>query len=223
MASPNASSPSTPPPPTPAQQQQPPQNQNPYIHNVALGVTPLALLALFLPPRRLDARTLILGGTALWGTNQLVYDYSGTSTFQRLQHQVGSFAGTELPEKARETQIKLRAERERRRLLQEGITNDGLTVEQRRMIEEQRKKREDGGTGKNKEDRGLLEKVWMGDSGDDWKEKREQREKEALSEGGGGYWGLIVDQISEVWSGKKKDDGEGKEKYKDKTSEQKKS
>jgi hypothetical protein len=53
-------------------------------------------------------------------------------------------------------------------------------------------------------ERGLLEKVWMGNEGDDWKEKRDRREREALEEGKG-YWDLIKEQIWDVWSsGEKK-------------------
>ncbi|KAI1138772.1 hypothetical protein F5Y05DRAFT_350418 [Hypoxylon sp. FL0543] len=212
MASPNApSGPSTSQPQP--QQQQLSHNTNPFIHNVALGVTPIALLALFLPPRRLDVRAVILGGVTLWGTNQLVYDYSGKSSVQRFNQRMQALAGTELPEKAKETQARLRAEKaERARRLQEASAA-GLPEEQRRLVEEQRKKRAEGHD--EEEERGLLGKVWMGDSGDDWKEKRNQREKEALREGGGGYWGLIVDQVSEVLSGKK---GDEKEKENDKGS-----
>lgn len=45
----------------------------------------------------------------------------------------------------------------------------------------------------------VLEKVWYGSEGKDWKAKRDQREKEALEEGRG-YGGLIMDQIWEVWN-----------------------
>ncbi|XDG02241.1 hypothetical protein ABKA04_001856 [Annulohypoxylon sp. FPYF3050] len=211
-----SSSSSTPqPPPQPAATPPGPpvdqyNNTNPFIHNVALGVTPIALLALFLPPRRLDFRFLILGGVTVWGTNQLVHDYTGTSTLSRFGRRIVAMSGTELPEKAKETQLRIRLERaERARKALEGqggaqVGRDvGVSEGQKKVLEElERKKIEE-------EERSLLKRVWMGDSPDDWKEKRDQREKEALSEGGGGYWGLIVDQISEVWSGgKKKDDGE---------------
>ncbi|KAI1799375.1 hypothetical protein F4811DRAFT_108292 [Daldinia bambusicola] len=197
---PTASASAPPPPPQSTPQAPAPaaaavHPTNPFIHNVALGVTPIALFALFLPPRRLDMRAVILGGVALWGTNRLVADYSGTSSVQRLAHRIGSLSGAELPEKAKETQARLRAERARR------AARENLLTEDRRGRTEKEKEKE----------RGLLEKVWMGDSDDDWKEKRDRREKEALSEGGGGYWGLIVDQISEVWNqGSKKKDEEGK-------------
>ncbi|OTB07764.1 hypothetical protein M426DRAFT_317657 [Hypoxylon sp. CI-4A] len=191
--------------PQPQQQQQQSQtNANPFVHNVALGVTPIALIALFLPPRRLDMRAALLGGVALWGTNQLVYDYSGTSTLHRVGKRMQALSGTELPDKAKETQARLRAERERIKLREAAAAaaSAGLSDDQKRLVEQQQQQ---------KGERGLLKKVWMGDASDDWKEKRDQREKEALSEGGGGYWGLIVDQISEVWSGGKKKEDESRD------------
>ncbi|KAI0381867.1 hypothetical protein F5Y04DRAFT_61352 [Hypomontagnella monticulosa] len=203
MASASSSTPQPPAQPQPQTQVQSSTTStptNPFIHNVALGVTPIALFALFLPPRRLDMRAVILGGVTLWGTNQLVHDYSGTSSVQRFQQRLSRMSPDYLPEKARETQARIRAERARRAQMQIPGQGEGLSEEQRRMLE------------KEKGDKGILEKVWMGDSEADWKEKRDRREKEALSEGGGGYWGLIVDQISEVWSGGKKKDGEEKEK-----------
>ncbi|KAI0881065.1 uncharacterized protein GGS22DRAFT_173257 [Annulohypoxylon maeteangense] len=198
------------PPPQPAAPPQPqpqsPQadqynNSNPYIHNIALGVTPIALFALFLPPRRMDLRFVILGGVTLWGTNQLVHDYTGTSTLHRFTQRIAVLTGTELSEKAKETQMRLRLERAQRKLRE--IREAEVPAEQRRLVEQQRQRKEE-------EERGLLKRVWMGDSPDDWKEKRDRKEKEALREGGGGYWGLIVDQISEVWSGGKKKDEEEK-------------
>ncbi|KAI1096676.1 hypothetical protein F5B19DRAFT_433997 [Rostrohypoxylon terebratum] len=207
----SSSSTSPQPPPPPAAAAPPPRppvdeynNTNPYIHKVALGVTPVAFLALFLPPRRLDLRFLILGGVTVWGTNQLVHDYTGTSTLARLGRRLANVAGSELPERAKETQLRIRLEKAERarKLALEARQDAGVPEERRRLAEELERKRLE-------EERGLLTRVWMGDSPDDWKEKRDQREKEALSEGGGGYWGLIVDQISEVWSGgKKKDDGD---------------
>lgn len=188
------------------QQQKP--APNPFVHKVALVVTPVALIALFLPPRRFDARLAILGGVAVWGTNQLVLDYSGTSSLQRVGARVQGAFGSDLPDKAKATQARLRAERER---LREAAAA-GVPEDQRRLLEEQRRRQQMGGKREGEGEKGLLERVWMGDSDPDWKEKRDRREKEALSEGGGGYWGLITDQIAEVWNGGKKKDDDGGEK-----------
>ncbi|KAI1632053.1 hypothetical protein F4809DRAFT_121875 [Biscogniauxia mediterranea] len=212
----SSSSSSNTPPPQPSAAAATPQSPSPqqpanadpfeakrkFVHNVALGGTPLALAALFLPPRRLDLRASLLGGFALWGTNQLAYEYSGRSFAQRLQARVDSISGGELPEKARITQARLLEEKRRRRELQQ----QGGEIE--------------GGKGEGEKERSLVKKIWMGDQPDDWRERRERREKEALSEGGGGYWGLITEQVREVFTrggggggkdgeGKKDDGGEG--------------
>ncbi|RYP54399.1 hypothetical protein DL768_000816 [Monosporascus sp. mg162] len=195
------------PQPQPSTPEKPPY-QNPFIHNVALGVTPIALGALFLPPRKLDLRQVILGGVALWGTNQLVYDYSGRSFAQRFGARMEQLSGTALPEKAQRTQTLLRAEREKRRQLEQARTTaePGLSEADRALLEEQKGRERE--RGRSRAERSPFEALWMGDQDDDWKEKRDRREKEALSEGGGGYWGLITGQIAEVWNGAKKKEQE---------------
>lgn len=122
------------------------------------------------------------------------------------------FASQSLPPKALETQRRLREEKERMAVAMGGSAGPSSTVfrklekgmgekdgkvlgELRRKTEE--KEREE--KARVEKERGLLEKVWMGNEGDDWKAKRDQREKEAL-EDGRGYGGLIMDQIWEVWS-----------------------
>ncbi|KAI0198990.1 hypothetical protein F4808DRAFT_433751 [Astrocystis sublimbata] len=226
MASP-PSAPTIPTASTVSHSQPPTSEVNPLIHTVALGVTPLSIIALFLPPRRMDLRTVLLGGVAVWGTNQLAHDYSGQSFAQRFNSRMASVTGSELPEKARATQARLREEKERRQKLRalrdemvnSGVvkaTGDGLegwTEQQKRALleayERQRREEQQGSADVEKTGaRGVLGKVWMGDAPPDWKEKRDQKEKEALQEGGGGYIGLIMDQIGEVWSGSKPNEGD---------------
>lgn len=69
----------------------------------------------------------------------------------------------------------------------------------------QQQLRERGIQGSDK--KSVVGKIWMGDQGEDWKLKRAEREKEVL-ESGEGYGTLIMDQIKEVWTGKKKEDDE---------------
>ncbi|KAH8652415.1 hypothetical protein BX600DRAFT_501689 [Xylariales sp. PMI_506] len=188
------------------------QYENPLIHNVALVVTPVALGALFLPPRHLDLRMVILGGCALWGVGQLRYDYTGTSMFEKLGKMAEGLAPNSLPEKARLTQARIREEKARREKLRE---LEGMSERDRALLEELRRKEAEqkqqqqqqqqgpGGDSDTKENRGTLEAIWMGDAGEDWKEKRAKREQDALQEGGVGIWGLISGQVSEVFSGKK--------------------
>lgn len=63
---------------------------------------------------------------------------------------------------------------------------------------------------KEKESKGIVKRIWYGGEGEDWKEKRDQREKEAL-ENGDGYGGLIMNQIKEVFNFEKKKMEEVKE------------
>jgi len=71
----------------------------------------------------------------------------------------------------------------------------------------QKQMREAGiqGSDKVNKQQGMAEKLWMGDQGDDWKVKRAEKEREVL-QSGEGYGTLIMDQIKEVWTGKKKED-----------------
>ncbi|KAI0801688.1 hypothetical protein GGR55DRAFT_464442 [Xylaria sp. FL0064] len=206
-------------------------NKNPLIHTIALGVTPLALLALCLPPRRLDLRATMLGGVALWGTNQLAHDYSGKSFTQRFSSRMASLSGNELSEKAKEMQARLREDKERRerrdklRTLRDEMVRSGAapaaaeswSEEQKRaLLEAYERQRREGETQEGPGGvKGILQRIWMGDAPPDWKEKLEKREKEALQEGGGGYLGLITEQIAEVLSVGKKNEGD---ESKDKTS-----
>ncbi len=109
-----------------------------------------------------------------------------------------SISASELPPKAQEMQIRLREEKARREAARLGGIEDTKRKgeELARRIEQERTRVENE---KEKSDRGVLEKVWMGNEGNDWKQKRDQKEKEALEEGRG-YGGLIMDQIWEVWN-----------------------
>ncbi|KAJ1329139.1 hypothetical protein MN608_05871 [Microdochium nivale] len=179
------------------------------LHNVALGVTPLALGAMFLPPRRFDLRLVILGGVALWGTNQLVYDYTGTSSVQKLGGRIGTLVpGAELPEKAQRTQMLMKQERERRAAEardQARLEAAGRGLGLGAAAAGQGQTGQSGVNTEGEAKPGSLEAIWMGDAEEDWKERRARREQAALQEGGGGIWGLIVDHISDVRSsGKQK-------------------
>jgi hypothetical protein len=169
------------------------------IHNVSLGALILCPIIIALPPRKLDVYTLaLLTGTFL-GANQLSHEYTGETIIARMQGRVSRMADPSLPEKAREVQARLREERLRRDGVLPATMQKGVDAERERnktgVLEEVTRRKEEG----EKKERGILEKVWMGTEGDDWKAKRDQREKEALEEGKG-YGGLIMDQIWEVWN-----------------------
>ncbi|KAE8444964.1 hypothetical protein EG329_014092 [Mollisiaceae sp. DMI_Dod_QoI] len=187
------------------------------IHNVSWGALIVCPILIAVPPRKLDIYTLaLLTGTFLGG-NQLSREYTGISMVQRLQNRLNSFHVPELPPKALETQKRLKEEkefRERRRL---GLqANEDLARRQEAELkagvleEVERKRIEDAQKARKDAERTVLEKVWMGSEGADWKAKRDQREKEAL-EDGRGYGGLIMDQIWEVWNWGKDKNEEVKE------------
>lgn len=125
-------------------------------------------------------------GTGI-GANQLATEYSGESLLNRAGRRVNSVFGTDLPPKAQEMQIRLREEKAR---AQKALGAQAEVA---------------------KEDRSVLNKIWMGGEDEDWKRKRDEKEKEAL-EDGRGYGGLIMDQIWEVWNWGKKEAEELKEK-----------
>lgn len=110
-----------------------------------------------------------------------------------------------LPEKARITQERMRIAREQREA--------GLSEEQKRVLQEEREKKEMA-------QRGVLQRIWMGDQKSTWREERAKQEKEALEEGKG-YGDLIVEQVKEVFgsSGQKEDNASKKD---EKTDDEKK-
>lgn len=165
------------------------------LHNVSLGALIVCPIIILLPPRKFDIYTIaLLTGTALGG-NQILQERTGRSLVTRWQETLQKTSTGSLPPKALETQEAIRRERaaqheeklRRERYAVDG-QKDGVLGEIERRKEEEKEKA-----------RNLLEKVWMGSEGEDWKSKRDQREKEAL-EDGRGYGGLIMDQIWEVWN-----------------------
>lgn len=128
--------------------------------------------------------------------NHVTRSYTGRGIWQ---HVAPLGDNSSLPtERAREVQRVLRERQERER----GKEGEGRGV---REVREEAL-RELGRGGKARE-RGLLERVWMGDEKEGWKERRLQEEREALEEGRG-YGSLIMEQIWEVWNWGKKREGE---------------
>ncbi|KAH7305711.1 hypothetical protein BKA65DRAFT_199616 [Rhexocercosporidium sp. MPI-PUGE-AT-0058] len=163
-------------------------------HNIALGALIVCPIVILIPPRKLDIYTVALTAGFFAGGNHLASHYTGASIAQRFATRMESMSNHNLPPKAMETQRRLKEERERRDT--GGLANPLIrinTADDKGVLAEMRRKENE------EKERGLLEKVWMGNEGSDWKAKRDQKEKEALDEGRG-YGGLIMDQIWEVWS-----------------------
>ncbi|CAK7245248.1 MAG: hypothetical protein STHCBS139747_006821 [Sporothrix thermara] len=150
-------------------------------HAVSLAAAVLAPIGMIIPPRRMGVRNLFLAAGTFFATSQLTYDYTGQSIYQRFQKRFRKFAedqDQDLPPAALQRQAAMRAERERRRLLQAGAAAT------------------EANPAKAQED-GALHRLWMGNEKEDWVKERARRERETL-ESGGGYWDLIMDQIGEV-------------------------
>ncbi|RSL39590.1 hypothetical protein CEP53_013952 [Fusarium sp. AF-6] len=175
---------------TQAQPPLPPRNE--FIHNSALAGVIIAPLAMLLPPRKMDFRFMILAGAFSIASNQLAYEYTGSSIYSRFGDRMGSFVGTDLPEGAKRTQQLLREHRERE------------AAEKRKI--EQAQEEEKTGVAKK------LNDVWMGGEEKDWREKRAEEHRQKFEEGKG-IGDIIMEQVADVWSGNwgkgsKKQDGE---------------
>lgn len=138
------------------------------------------------PPRKLDLYTVSLCASFYISANHVITTRTGSSIgghiVQRLSHPPTPLK--DLPsEKAEALQAQIRATREAQ--MQGGMIN-GEELEKL-------KKRQDSG-------RGILDRLWMGQETEGWKEKRLQEEANALAEGKG-YWDLIMDYFKDAFNG----------------------
>ncbi|MBE3048259.1 hypothetical protein IMZ48_38295 [Candidatus Bathyarchaeota archaeon] len=174
-----------------------PIQQNPALINYTwMAIAVAAPIAMLMPPRRMDSRFLILSGAFSLSTDQLLKEYTGKGVYGRFQSRVESLTPSGLPERAKETQRRLREER--------AAVEAGLSDEERKALEERRKP---GGL-----------RGWFGaDEGDGWKAKRLEEHQRKMEEGKG-ISDLIKDHVSEAFGGK----GEGEDEGDDKPDEKKK-
>ena len=192
---PNAQSPHSPQaqpqPQTVSQTEIPFYGTPPVLHYGAIGASVLGPIALLIPSGRKNLtsqlQNMLLATGSFWGFNQLAYDYSGKSIVQRSNERwskVFSSFDQGLPtEKARQVKAQLEAQKAQRR------QDEAARVEAERLRRENEENKK----------RGLLTRVWMGDEGDDWKQRRIEEDRKAL-ESGKGYGDIIMDQIWEVWN-----------------------
>lgn len=145
----------------------------------------LCPIGMALPPRKMDIRFLVLTGGFSLSTDQLLKKYTGQGIYERFTTRAGSVFDTGLPEKARETQRRLREEKAR--------VEAQLSDEERKRLEESR--RPSG-----------LRGLFAADEGDGWKEKRLEAHRKGLEEGKG-ISDLIMEHVTEAF-GKEKKDGE---------------
>lgn len=152
--------------------------------NLAIGGLVLCPIIAIMPPRKLDLYTFSLGVGFYLSADHLCTLRTGRGLISNLNP---IKAVDSMPtERAKEMQRILREEREKSRKAGE-----------RTEVEEEGK----GVTG-------ILQKLWMGNETEGWKERRLMEEKKALEEGKS-YTDMILEQIWEVWNWDKKKGGDG--------------
>jgi hypothetical protein len=160
----------------------------PIIHNFALGGTILIPLVMALPPRKFDLRFFALASTWSLASNQLAYEYTGSSIYNRIGNRVTGVFDMGLPESARRTQQLIKEQKERDAMLKRRAADEQTTAT---TIGEGSKA---GGLA------GTVNDVWMGGESPDWKRRRAEEDRKSLEEGKG-LSGIIIDQIADVFRG----------------------
>ncbi|KAK4952234.1 hypothetical protein LTR28_006709 [Elasticomyces elasticus] len=172
--------------PQPSQRQPLPEETNQYAtltHNFSIFLLVACPTLALLPPRKLDFYTIGLIGSAGLSANYLLKERTGKGVWQYVSRsRTAAESSTNLPtERAREFQRRLREERAAREAHDRALGVGNLEE-----------------TEKHK---GILERVWMGDEKEGWKERRMMEEREAFEEGKS-LWDIMIDQIWEVWNWK---------------------
>lgn len=152
-----------------------------------------------LPPRKLDHLTVLLSTAFCVSANHLTRERTGRSIVERIESRIASTSRampipSELPsEKAREIQARLRAARDAQ------IKEGGAVGEELERLK-----------ARQRQEKGVLEQVWMGREEEGWKERRLREEQQALEEGKG-YGDLIKEHIWDVWTWGEKESEEKKD------------
>jgi len=149
----------------------------------AFGFLVAAPIIIALPPRRLDLNTVALASAFAISANHITRERTGRSIVDRIESRISTRPAIlrELPsERAEEIQARLRAVREAQI---RDATGEDL---------EKLKARQD-------QEKGVVDRVWMGGESAGWKERRLREEQKAIAEGKG-YGDLIMDHIWEVWN-----------------------
>ena len=147
----------------------------------------LAPALIALPPRKLDLYTVALAGSFVASANHLTKERTGRGLLGNLPS-VNVTRPAAQKTKAEEFHEKYRAEKERKRLLEEPVSVSATTSVGRTPSALEAAAKE----------------LWMGGETEGWKERRLREEQEKINQGEG-YGSMIMDQIWEVWNwGEKK-------------------
>ncbi|KAL4871108.1 hypothetical protein BDV12DRAFT_194754 [Aspergillus spectabilis] len=175
--------------------------------NLAIAFLITSPILLAIPPRRLNPASVFHISAFTISANHVTGQKTGRSILDRIEDRISSksrhnpapsFLGGGdtggLPtEKAREIHEKIREAREAR------LKDEGLSREEKEVLR-----------ARQGQERGVVERVWMGNETGGWKERRLREEQKALDEGKG-YGDLIKEHIWDVWTWgeSRKDDNEG--------------
>ena len=183
--------------PTLAQREAMTNSYNAFLHNTSLTMLFLAPALIALPPRKLDLYTVALAGSFVASANHLTKERTGRGLLGNVP-----FANASRPAaqktKAEEFHEKYKAEKERRRLLEEPVSASATTSAGRPPSALETAAKE----------------LWMGGETEGWKERRLREEQEKINRGDG-YGSMIIDQIWEVWNWGEKKGEEIKDKDKE--------
>lgn len=190
--------------PTPSQS--PEQLRQAQYHNLltytSLGALLLCPALIALPPRKFDFYTILLiSGTALGG-NQVLREYTGRGITERVPALQRLTGDARLPTTQERGPLGIPADLVRPSAARQADEGLGTTVAVARAVRDM-KAAEAQAQAHAEEEVSRRRKA-------DWKVVREEREREALEDGGKGYGGLIMDQIWEVWNwGRESGGGKG--------------
>ncbi|KAL8939299.1 MAG: hypothetical protein Q9216_003435 [Gyalolechia sp. 2 TL-2023] len=172
------------PPSAPLAPTSPSTKYSPPFRPIFLSLLVVTPILAFLPPRKLDLFTFMLGLTFVISAEELAFGSASQRPAARTQLQ--PFAAS--PQDAKGS-VPLAAQSEAAERYKTSPTAPHDV--KANLI---RREKEETGVA------GLARKLWYGSETEDWKERRAQEERKALEEGRG-YWGLMSDAVRDVFGG----------------------
>ncbi|KAA8648180.1 hypothetical protein EYZ11_000544 [Aspergillus tanneri] len=164
-----------------------------FKHYAAMTFLVASPVLIALPPRKLDPLTVLLSTAWCVSANHVTRERTGRSIVERIESRIASTSSVagELPsDRAQEIQATLRAARDAR------VHEGSLVGEELEKLK-----------ARQRQEKSILEQVWMGKETEGWKERRLREEQQALDEGKG-YGDLIKEHIWDVWTWGQKDQGQ---------------
>ncbi|KAI5291920.1 hypothetical protein KEM52_000034 [Ascosphaera acerosa] len=150
---------------------------------ISMGFLVASPVLIAMPPRKLDAYTVLLCGAFAISANHLITERTGMGVGEHLVRKMTPTVAKPLPsERAEQISAQLKAAREAQ------LRDPNTSVEE---LERLRRR--------TQQSKGVLERIWMGNETDDWKQRRLEEEARALEQGKG-YWDLICDYVRDAWS-----------------------